>query len=202
LRWEEAKLKLLASIRGIGSLANGFVTGRASLNLETGAIHPPPQDVENKGTVMVSHLSAMFGLVETCAELLHLFDQKTADTFEKAWLEYCYYFNAPEKEQESRFGAGFGRLILRQGHSRLTAYAAWRLKDLDLAKRAWYEFYTGDGYGPNLPWKHELVPRNVEFASTDEALWISTNLSAMYGLAGIQNIALVGTIETDVGEYE
>ena len=34
----------------------------------------------------VSHLSAVFGLVEVCAELIALLD---VPEFERAWLQYC-----------------------------------------------------------------------------------------------------------------
>jgi len=190
-RWEEARDKLEATMKGISRLANGFVTGTVLYNLKTGALSPPRQDPTNAGFVQVSHLSAMFGLFEVCAELLDSFPTSSSLDFERAWLEYCRYYNASEKEQTARFGVLFANLQLRQGHSRLTAYAARRLKDGDLARRAWHEFYTGDGYGPELPWKSESVSGSHVLEPVEEATWVSTNISALYGLAGLQNLALL-----------
>lgn len=177
-----AHAKLVATMETIAAMPNGFVTGIGLYDLDTGKFAP----VQDR-TVNVSHLSAMFGQVEMCAELIQLID---LPAFEKAWLQYCRLFNAPKAEQAAECGKDFGNLILRQGHSRLTAYAATRLKRDDLMARAWREFYTGDGYGPNLPWKSEKVTSTLN--PTEAAKWVSTNTTALYGLAAIQNLALVG----------
>ncbi|KAB8222780.1 hypothetical protein BDV33DRAFT_229344 [Aspergillus novoparasiticus] len=189
--WEEAKSKLFSSMVGISQLHNGFVTGMALYNTQTGQIHPPSHDLSNGGVVQVSHLSAMFGLFEVCAVLIDSLANDLPRGFEKAWVDYCLYFNATAEDQTQRYRVGFGNLILRQGHSRLTAYAANSFEDLGLGQRSWKEFYNGDGYAPDLPWVSRsvtgcLVPVNVE-----EASWVSTNLSSLYGLAAIQNLALV-----------
>ncbi|CZR58855.1 uncharacterized protein PAC_08747 [Phialocephala subalpina] len=197
-RWEEAKKKLLASIKGIGNLTNGFVTGTASYNLATGEISPPAQDPDNKGVVQISHLSAMFGLFEVCAEIVDTFYREVTGGFERAWLEYCVYFNGTNREQIERFGVGFGKLQLRQGHSRLTAYAAHRLRDHVLAKRAWEQFHLKggygpeDGYGPDTNWKSRAVSTENAMVPVTEATWVSTNISSLYGIGAIQNLALIG----------
>jgi len=129
----------------------------------------------------------MFGQVEICAELLDLVDRPA---FEAAWLQYCRLFNATKAEQAAECGADFGNLILKQGHARLTAYAAVRLNDAALAARAWRDFYTGDGYAPGLPWTSRRVTTTLN--PTDAATWVSTNTTALYGLAAIQCLALVG----------
>lgn len=177
-----AHSKLLGTMETIGAMPNGFVTGGGLYDLDTGRFAPVTEK-----TVSVSHLSAMFGQVEICAEILDLVD---LPPFEAAWLQYCRLFNATRDEQTAECGAYFGNLILRQGHSRLTAYAAVRLDRDDLATRAWKEFYTGDGYGPNLPWASEEVKSTLN--PTQAAKWVSTNTTALYGLAAIQTLALVG----------
>lgn len=68
-RWEEAKNKLTNTLVGIASLKNGFVTGSGLYNPVNGSLEPPPEDPTNNGTVAVSHLSAVFGLMEVIAEL-------------------------------------------------------------------------------------------------------------------------------------
>ncbi|WP_200926499.1 Tat pathway signal sequence domain protein [Sphaerimonospora mesophila] len=176
-----AERRLKATMRTIAAMPNGFVTGEGRYDPDTGEFAPAGREVS------VSHLSAMFGQVEICAELIDLVDMPE---FERAWLRYCRLFNGTAAEQAAETGASFGDLILRQGHSRLTAYAAARLGRDDLASRAWQEFYTGDGYGPDLPWRAERVTSTLN--PTEQAAWVSTNITALYGLAAIQNLALIG----------
>jgi hypothetical protein len=177
-----ARSKLIGTMETIATMPNGFVTGTGLLDLDTGRFAPVTEKI-----VDVSHLSAVFGLVEVCAEVIDLVD---LPAFEDAWLRYCRLFNASNTEQAAECGAGFGDQILRQGHSRLTAYAAARLGRDDLAARAWQEFSTGDGYAAALPWTSERVTTTLN--PTDAARWVSTNLTALYGLAAIQNLALIG----------
>lgn len=185
------KQKLLRTMSDIALLKNGFVTGLVLYSLSGCRILPPSTDPENNGVVKVSHLSAMFGLVEICAELIQSFADDLPQGFENTWLDYCRYFNAPSEEQTRRYGASFGELQLRQGHSRLTAYAAFRLADRALAERAWLEFSGGDGYNASVEWKTRRVPVDQAITQIDEAPWISTNITAQYGLAAIQNLALL-----------
>ncbi|KAH8690904.1 hypothetical protein BGW36DRAFT_389574 [Talaromyces proteolyticus] len=191
-RWESARSKLFTSIQGIIDLKNGFVTGQALLHLDSGRIRPPPVDHENNGHVQVSHLSAMFGLVETCADIIDALagiDTPLFKPFRSAWLDYCVHFNGPATAQIGRYGTAFPKLILRQGHSRLTAYAARELGDGHLAHRAWREFYNGDGYAPSVPWKTQYIDGSRVPVAVEEASWVSTNITALYGLAAIQGLA-------------
>ncbi|KAK1144849.1 hypothetical protein N8T08_004862 [Aspergillus melleus] len=190
--WEDSFQKLRLSMQRISNLKNGFVTGTVLYNINTGDILSPSNDSSNTGDVKVSHLSAMFGLFEICAEVIDSFGDTLPLGFQSAWIDYCRFFNASAEEQSARYGVDFGSLILRQGHSRLTAYAARTLHDAGLARRAWREFYTGDGYAADAPWKSELVHGSQVPVPVQEAKWVSTNISALYGLAAIQNLALVG----------
>ncbi|THX58112.1 hypothetical protein D6D06_03185 [Aureobasidium pullulans] len=191
-RWQEAKSKLLETMKGIAHLKNGFVTGEALYNLYNGTIIPPSQDPGNKGVVGVSHLTAVFGLVEVIAELTTDFGDDFPADFEKAWLDYCYYFGASQEEQLARYGKAFGKLNLHQGHSRLTAYAAKHSGNATLAARAWNEFYNTDGFSPDAPWKSERIDGSKVLSPVDEAAWVSTNDVGQYGLAAIENLALIG----------
>jgi hypothetical protein len=188
--WESMKEKLNNSMRGISCLSNGFVTRMALYDICTGRINTPANDPSNLGVVKVSHLSAMFGLFEICSVLIDTIADDLPKGFEEVWLDYCLYFNAAADDQLRRYGVGSGNLKLRQGHSRLTAYAANILGESSLAQRAWKEFYTGDGYTPDLPWNSQLVAGCVVPVPIEEASWISTNISSLYGLAAIQNVAL------------
>ncbi|GIE31071.1 hypothetical protein Ait01nite_041160 [Actinoplanes italicus] len=177
-----AEKKLLATMRTIGRMPNGFVTGSGLYDIDTGEFA-----VAQK-TVSVSHLSAMFGQVEICAELIALVD---LPAFEAAWLQYCRLFNATREEQTAETGAHFGNLILKQGHSRLTAYAAARLGDAALAARAWREFNATDGYTDASPWRTTALTGPEVLNPVEDAPWVDTNTTALYGLAAIQNLALL-----------
>jgi hypothetical protein len=121
---------------------------------------PPQFAVATEPVVSLSHLSAVFGPNELCAELIGLVDMPA---FKKAYPDYCRYFNATEAEQTARYGSNSGRLPFFRGHSRLDAYAAVRTGDKKLAARA-----------------------------REKANRVCTNDTALYGLAVIENLALVG----------
>jgi hypothetical protein len=181
------RARLVASMEGIAAQPNGFFTGAAKLDLATGAFAKSDSDRLN-----VSHLSAVFGLVEVCAELVQLID---VPAFKQAWLDYCYYYNAPAEEQAKKFGAPLRGISLQQGHSRLTAFAANLRNDPALAKRAWTEFFRGEGSegrgrAPKLATQRITGPDVLR--PIDEAPWISSNGTAQWGLAAMECLALVG----------
>ncbi|MET7680863.1 Tat pathway signal sequence domain protein [Streptomyces sp. NPDC005423] len=183
-KWEKAKARVLSTMEGIAAQPNGFVQGSGLYDLDTGRFAVAAAPV-----VSVSHLSAVFGLNELCAELIHLVDM---DAFKQAYLEYCRYFNASKTEQAARYGTNFGTLLLFQGHSRLDAYAAVQTGDATLARRAWSKFYGSDGYLESAPWKTEALTGPVTLVPGSEASWVSSNDTALYGLAAIENLALLG----------
>ncbi|CAL9319249.1 Tat pathway signal sequence domain protein [Streptomyces sp. SudanB182_2057] len=183
-KWEKAKARVLSTMAGIAAQPNGFVQGSGLYDLDTGEFA-----VADKPAVSVSHLSAVFGLNELCAELIHLVDMPE---FKEAYLDYCRYFNATKAEQAARYGTHFGSLLLFQGHSRLDAYAAVQTGDAALAERAWAKFYGSDGYTESSPWKTEKLTGPAALVESDEAAWVSTNDTALYGLAAIENLALLG----------
>jgi len=192
-RWQEAQKKLNASMHGIAALKNGFVTGVGLYNIYTGDIKPPATDPDNtKGEVAVTHLSASFGLPEIIAQITQYLGDDLPEAFDRAWLDYCVYYGAMAAEQTARYGQAFGKLSLRQGHSRLTAYAAKRLGNSTLAKRAWDEFLNTDGFAPTLPWSSVTLNGSQVLTPVDEADWIFTNDVALYGLAAIEDLAQVG----------
>ncbi|KAI1334518.1 hypothetical protein F5Y15DRAFT_429352 [Xylariaceae sp. FL0016] len=196
-RWQEAKTKLMASMQGIANLTNGFVTGLGSYNMYTGAISPPATDPRNLGNVTVSHLTASFGLPEIIAQLIEYLGEDMPAGFVGAWDDYCYYYGASAAEQAARYGVDFGSLSLRQGHSRLTAYLARKTGNATLAARAWDEFLNMDGLAPDEPWSTVSLNGSQVLVPVEEASWISTNDAALYGLAGIENLAQIGDALSD-----
>ncbi|MFJ1734078.1 Tat pathway signal sequence domain protein [Streptomyces sp. NPDC088254] len=183
-KWEKAKARVLSTMETIAAQPNGFVQGSGLYDLDTGRFA-----IADKPVVGVSHLSAVFGLNELCAELIHLVDMPK---FDEAYYDYCRYFNATKAEQAARYGTDFGSLLLFQGHSRLDAYAAVRTGDKKLAARAWDKFYNSDGYKESAPWRTEPLSGPATLVPGSEAAWVSTNDTALYGLAAIENLALLG----------
>jgi hypothetical protein len=130
----------------------------------------------------------VFGLIEVMTELIGLIDDETVRS---QFVKFCRLYNATKDEQIAETGADWGNLNLRQAYSRATAYAASRLADPALARRAWQELRAGHaGYPEN----HSFALRRIEGPAVlnpvDEAS-ISANASAQYGLAVIQCLALV-----------
>lgn len=193
-RWQEARDKLIETAKTFPKLKFGFVTGEALYNSNTGAWAPPPTDPNNNGTINVSHLSAVFGVLETLDQLFEHYAE-VPKAFVDAWLDYCYYYGASKAEQKARYGKDFGSLSLRQGHSRLTAYAAQKRNNATLAARAWNEFLNDnspDELSPDDPWTTVRFNGSSVLVPVDEADWITTNAAALYGLSAIELLALVG----------
>ncbi|MFN3860699.1 MAG: Tat pathway signal sequence domain protein [Roseateles sp.] len=183
-RWRD---KLLRGMKGIAAMPKGFFTGSGGYEPSgpnEGALHNVSGD-----KISASHLSAVFGAVEMMAELLELIDEPA---FKQAWLQYCELYNAPREQQVKALGAPHGGgNALFVGHSRLTAFAAAHKRDAVLAQRAWKEFWSDDPRGVKTL-KTTRVNGPLALNPVDEAPWISTNDTAQWGLAAIQNLALVG----------
>jgi hypothetical protein len=185
--WERTRdpkmnARLVASMRTIGTQPKGFFTGAGRMDLNTGAFEMAGTDKVN-----ASHLSAVFGLPEVCAELVELL---SVPEFERAWVQYCEFYNASPEDQRRALGAPLGPLNLQQGHARLTAFAAYRKRDAALAARAWREFDKGEaGIGPDKPFEARRITGPAVLNPIDEVSWISTNTVAQWGLAAIECLA-------------
>lgn len=181
---EHYKTWLEDAMKTIGGNDLGFFARGYHYDVATKKMSAIPSDPSASGGVRVSHLSAVFGLVEVCAELIQLLD---VPEFKAAWLRYARFYNAPEEQQAAEFGNSWSG-NLTTGHSRLTAYVAQQTGDKALAQRAWSEFFRERDRIPDtrrLEGPYVLNP-------VDEAAWVSTNDSAQWGLAAIQNLALIG----------
>lgn len=179
-RWRD---RLVAGMDSIGRMERGWMTGSAPYDLKSGRfIDPGPK-------IAFSHLNSVFGAVEINAELLQLLD---VPRYRAAWLEYCRWYNAPVAEFNARFGKRNGSTNLREGHSRLTAYAAHETRDAALAARAAAEFYSGDA-GLGMAAGDPRRPVTAQPLSAPVIEWpgVSTNAASQWGLAAIQNLALI-----------
>ncbi|KAJ6279698.1 hypothetical protein J3E71DRAFT_354580 [Bipolaris maydis] len=203
-RWQDSYNKLVKAITSYPKLKNGFVTGEAFYNSLTGEWAPPPTDLNNTGQITVSHLSGVFGVLETIDQLIDHFgpeQRNLTKPFFDAFLDYCYYYGASKAEQKARYGNDFGNLNLKQGHSRFTAYVARHRNNATLVPRVWSEFLgdgSKDGLAPNAPWKAVRIDGSDVLSVVDEATWVSTNAAALYGVAGIENLALVGPPDVNI----
>ncbi|WP_335985524.1 exo-rhamnogalacturonan lyase family protein [Glycomyces sp. MUSA5-2] len=185
---ERSRDRLVGTMRDIGSLPKGFFTGEALYDLDKGRFDTA------RDRVALSHLSAVFGLVEVCSELVSLIDAGLVDApgFKDAWLQYCRLYLADPEAQRAELGTAPAGVHLEQAHSRLTAYAAHRLGDDALADRAWRAYFAGGEFmGEDAFRTVQILPPEV-LAPVDEARTLSTNDAAQCGLATIQNLALIG----------
>ncbi|WP_127795072.1 Tat pathway signal sequence domain protein [Agromyces sp. LHK192] len=180
-----AQLKLTNGAKTIAAMPNGWAQGGTlKYNLEDGTYAE-----ETERTVSVGSLDSVFGLFELMTELIDLMGDPEV---ERQWVNYCRLYNGTSAEQIAITGTSWGGQNLRQAYSRATAYAATRLDDTALAQRAWKEFRTGHaGYPESLAFTSTRVDGTRVLNPIDEAPF-STNASAQYGLAAIQNLALVG----------
>ncbi|MDH2131637.1 Tat pathway signal sequence domain protein [Sphingobium yanoikuyae] len=179
-KWRE---RLLNGMDSIGRLKYGWLAGSAPYDLKTGRFMGAGDKMS------ISHLNAVFGALEVNAELLELLD---VPRYRTAWLDYCRWFNASPQEWKAKFDQPFGRRNLKEGHSRLTAYVARETGDRELAVRAWKEFLGGEaGLGlstgdPRVALKGPAYVRPiVEWPD------VSTNAASQWGLAAIENLALI-----------
>ncbi|WP_374940265.1 exo-rhamnogalacturonan lyase family protein [Pedomonas mirosovicensis] len=186
-RWRD---RLLAGMTSIAALPKQWFAGGAIFNLETGRFTGPGDKVS------VSHLNAVFGAVEVHAELFQLLD---VPEYENAWLDYCTAYNAQPAAFTAMTGAPARGHNLKEGHSRLTAFAANRRGDKALARRAWQEFFSGEaGLGMGISARRRKITGPDVLKPVDEAPRVSTNATAQWGLAAIQNLALVGDMVDEV----
>ena len=185
---ESVKERLLNSMRTLGEMPFGWFTAAPLFDPETGKYVKWDPDPAAAGA---SHLSAVFGLMEVAAELIQLFD---VPPFTQAWLNYCTYYNAPREERKAAMGIDFKTQPLTSAHSRLTAYAAAAKDDEALAKRAWDEFFADDASWATDRWtfRRETFSGADSLNPVEETPWLGTNDASQWGLAAIQNLALVG----------
>lgn len=181
-KWRQ---RIVNGMESIGGLKKRWFAGGAPFDLKTGKF------LGEGDYVGISHLNAVFGAVEINTELLQLVN---VPSYRKAWLEYCRYYNAPEAEVAALLGQPTRGRNLRDAHSRLTAYAAYQEKDRQLALRAWSEFFGQEARESDggLNRRTQRVEGPAVLRPIDEDPTLSTNGVSQWGLAAIQNLALIG----------
>lgn len=98
------------------------------------------------------------------------------------------------REREEALGFDLRSGNLQSAHSRLAGYAAHALQNPEVAEQAWKVFYADDARW--APWRYKHESRQIEgpdvLRPIEERDWGSTNDSLQWGLAAIQNLALIG----------
>ncbi|SFU93115.1 hypothetical protein SAMN05216552_101540 [Pseudoduganella namucuonensis] len=178
-RWRD---KIVNGMQSIGGLKRRWFASAAPYDPGTGKF------MGEGDHIAISQLNGVFGVVEMSSELLTLVD---APAYRRAWLEYCRYYNSPKEELVALLGKDPGGRSQIDSHSRLTAYVAHHEGDKALALRAWRELLGSSGF-----LRGGVFTRRVDGVAVlrplDEQPGVSTNGSAQWGLAAIQNLALVG----------
>ncbi len=189
--WERSGSKtsynrLVNSMTSIAKQPKGFFTGMGRMDVESGAF-----EISENQEISVSHLNAVFGLIEICTELIDLID---LPEFKKAWIQYCEFYNASPELQKKELGSVSRNQGLRQGHSRLTAYAAMKKDSEELSQRAWNEFTLNDQQRSLAIPETIIIKRPQTLQEVTEAKGISTNYAAQWCLAAMQIMSLIKEI--------
>lgn len=189
--WIHAKELLVTLLDGISGLSHGIGNNAILLNPETGEVRecPPPTPEYS-----ISHLSMLFGFPEIFNELLDYASHDHASTMAnfklKALLPYARAYNGGHEVQRQEFGFEFpSHATWRQSHSTLTAIAAVEQKSEKLGREAWEQFFGTDGYDRTHDWGIVKTSPPEYPAKGEEAPWVTTNMSARYGVSAIFNLA-------------
>lgn len=172
--------KIRVGMRDMAAMPHGLFSGFCyGYDPKTGTL------TQMHDTVEVPHLAALMGGPELMMELTPLIG---LPEWNKTWLHYCRYLQAPAEEQVAALGASVnnGR---GPHYARMTGYAAWATDDPHLAARAWREF-LGRKKRPQFT-AHWVDGPDVP-APIDENPNISTNNTAQWCLNAIELLELIG----------
>jgi hypothetical protein len=178
-RWRD---RLLAGMDSIARLPHRWFAASASYDPKTGRFS------DNGRGMRFSSLNGAFGIAELNSELLSLIE---APAYRKGWLEYSRYYNAPKADLIKHLGKEPTGRSLVGAHSRITAYAAYQEADRALGLRAWSEFFGEQRYGAIARTPVRIDGPAVLRPIVEETGY-STNGAVTWGLAAIQNMALIG----------
>lgn len=162
--------KIIAGMKSIAALPNRLFTGPKALGFDpaTGIITTecdPKLETTN-------HLMTIMGGFEIANEMMRMID---IPEWKDAWLDHAARYKKKAWElSHSRFRV-----------SRLMAYAAYHLRDRQMAKEAWTDLFTRLEHTPAPPFRiTPLLPPEVP-APLDECMSISTNDAALWSLDAI-----------------
>lgn len=162
--------KIIAGMKSISALPNRLFTGPKALGFdpETGII-TTECDPKLEST---NHLMTIMGGFEIANEMMRMID---IPEWKDAWLDHAARYKKKAWElSHSRFRI-----------SRLMAYAAYHLRDRQMAEEAWTDLFTRLEHTPAPSFRiTTILPPEVP-ASLDECTSISTNDAALWSLDAI-----------------
>lgn len=158
--------KIITGMKSIVALPSGLLTGPLALGYDpaTGVI-----TTECDSTLRTTnHLMTIMGGFEIMNEMMRMVD---VPGWKDAWLEHAALY---KKVTRNKF-----RL------SRLQGYAAWQLRDADMARDTWHDLLTMlESVKAPRTVRRTLLPPEVP-APQDELLPVSTNDAALWSLDAI-----------------
>ena len=162
--------KIVAGMKSISALPNGMFTGPKTLGFDpaTGII-----SYEGDSTLQnTNHLMTIMGGFEVMNEMEEMI---SLPAFHQTWLDHA----AQYKQKAAELSRNHFRI------SRLSAYAAYHLRQPSLGKEAWNDLLKTDSKGalPAFP-VNQIMPPEVP-AQRDENASISTNDVATWSLDAI-----------------
>lgn len=162
--------KIIAGMKSISALPNRLFTGPKALGFdpETGII-TTECDPKLEST---NHLMTIMGGFEIANEMMRMIDMPE---WKDAWLDHAARYKKKAWElSHSRFRI-----------SRLMAYAAYHLRDRQMAEEAWTDLFTRLEHTPAPSFRiTTILPPEVP-APLDECTSISTNDAALWSLDAI-----------------
>ena len=160
------KKKIEAGMKSISSLPNGFFTGPGVLGFDpaTGMLSWEG----NRDVVHTEHLVTIMGGFEIQHEMDELLPNKA---WRKTWLDFC-------RDYEQRTTNPF-RI------SRLKAYAAWKLNDKEMARKAWQDMWKYNHSMQHYPFEMRHLEGSEVPNPMDESPQTTTNDCALWSLDAI-----------------
>ena len=162
--------KIIAGMKSISALPNRLFTGPKALGFdpETGII-TTECDPKLEST---NHLMTIMGGFEVANEMMRMID---IPEWKDAWLDHAARY------KKKAWGLSHSRFRI----SRLMAYAAYHLRDRQMAEEAWTDLFTRLEHTPAPSFRiTTILPPEVP-APLDECTSISTNDAALWSLDAI-----------------
>ncbi len=162
--------KIVTGMKSIAALPHGLFTGNKALGFDpaTGIISYDGDTAR----LNTNHLMTIMGGFELMNELLMMVD---VPAFEQAWLSHARaYQDMARKVSKNKFPV-----------RRLTAYAAWKLSDGDLAAKAWQQLWGRIEHNKVPRYKLSTVMPPLVPSAVDEFEGMTTNDAALWSLDAI-----------------
>ncbi|MBQ7571466.1 MAG: hypothetical protein IJT19_04430 [Bacteroidaceae bacterium] len=160
------KKKIEAGMKSIAHLPHGMFSGPGVLGFDpaTGILSWEG----NPSVTHTEHLVVIMGGFEIQHELDEMLPNKA---WRKTWLDYCSNYH---KQTKNAFRV-----------TRLKAYAAWKLKDKELAQEAWRDMWTHSQKLQHYPFASRRIEGPEVPEPLDESPQTTTNDCALWSLEAI-----------------